>query len=37
MPQVCQKSMVGIPFSLGEDKQIYCAEVKKNIYPYRKN
>jgi len=23
---VCQKSMVGVPFSLGEDKQIYCAE-----------
>jgi len=23
---VCQKNMVGIPFSLGEDKQIYCAE-----------
>ena len=27
MSQVCEKSMVGVPFSLGEDKQIYCAEV----------
>ena len=30
--QVCQKNMVGIPFSLGEDKQIYCAEVPNNFF-----
>ena len=25
--------MVGVPFSLGEDKQIYCAEVPPQLFP----
>ena len=37
MSQVCEKSMVGVPFSLGEDKQIYCAEVYITTNKHFKN
>lgn len=34
-PQTCSRSMVGVPFSMDEDRLIYCAEVSEHIESYR--